>query len=297
MPVARRNPAAASIGGDRFEARRPCLPLAWPPIGRRAHLGVGQLVEQGRVGTEDAGVRAVPLVGAAGEDVAAEGVHVDRLVRSEVHGVDEHACTGVVGGGDDRREVGHRPDEVRGAGQRHPARALVDEGDDVARVEQAAAAVERGEDVLGACLVARDPPRRHVGIVVEARPHDAIAGLQRCRDGPTERQRQRRHVGAEHDPVRRPAEQRGDGPPGLLEQSVALVGSRERPAAVGVVPARCPCRHGVDRRVDHLGARRPVEPGPPVTDPWEPSPHRRVTHAGELAEHLHPSTRCRPSTW
>ena len=170
-------------GGDRLEARRAGLPLAWAVVGRRADLGVGQLVEQRRVGAQHAGVRAVPLVRAAREDVAAEGAHVDRLVRRQVHGVDEHAGAGVVGRRDDRGEVRHRADQVRRAGERDPACALVDAGDHLGRIEQAGRRVERGEDVLGAGLVARQAPRRDVGVVVEAGADDAVAGPQRRRDG------------------------------------------------------------------------------------------------------------------
>ena len=78
----------------------------------------------------------------------------------------------------------------------------------------------------------------------------------------------------------------GDACPGALEQSVAGIGSGERAAGVGVVAARRPRGHRLDRPVDHLRARRPVEPGPPVADTWEPRPQglrihrRRVCHLG-----------------
>ena len=178
-PSSRRNRAAASTAAIASKLGVPGLPLARPAVGRRADLGDGQLVEQRRVGAQHAGVRAVPLVRAAGEDVAAEGADVDRLVRREVHGVDEHAGAGVVGGGDDRGEVGHRADEVGRAGQRDPARALVDEGDHGGGVEQAGA----GSNGARTCSApAWSHARRH-GVTLASwsrrGPDDAIAGLQR----------------------------------------------------------------------------------------------------------------------
>ena len=142
-----------------------------------------------------------------------------------------------------------------------------------ARVEPARRRVEGCEDVLGAGGLAGEPPRRHVGVVVEAGADDAGAGAQRLGHGSREGEGERRHVGAEADAVRAGAEQLGDHGPRPLEQRVAVVGGGERPAAVGVGTARRPVGHGGDGAVHHLRAGGTVEAGP------------AVAHAGE-ARHV-----------
>ena len=73
-------------------------------------LATGSSSSSAGLGAQHAGVRAVPLVRAGHQHVAADRGDVDRAVRGEVDGVDEHAGAGGVGGGDDRREVGDRAD-------------------------------------------------------------------------------------------------------------------------------------------------------------------------------------------
>ena len=70
-------------------------------------------------------MRAEPLVGRAGERVAAERGDVEAAVRRGVHGVDVDARAGVVRGGDDpARGRGSVPTALEACGHRDPARAL-----------------------------------------------------------------------------------------------------------------------------------------------------------------------------
>ena len=58
-------------------------------VGCGGHFGEGQRIEQPATAVHHADVRAVELVGRAGEKVAADRLHVDELVVGEVDGVDE----------------------------------------------------------------------------------------------------------------------------------------------------------------------------------------------------------------
>ena len=71
--------------------------------------------------------------------------------------------------------------------------------------------VERCQHVLRAGSLGGAPPRRDVGVVVEACSDDPIARLQRRADRPRDGERQRRHVRAEADAGGVGAEQLADG--------------------------------------------------------------------------------------
>ena len=86
--------------------------------------------------------------------------------------------------------------------------------------------VERGQHVLGAGGLRGAHPGGHVGVVVEAGAHDAVAGLQRGADGPRERERERGHVRAERDAVRVGVEQPPDGRPRAVDQLVGPLAPR-----------------------------------------------------------------------
>ena len=236
---------------------------------------------------QHAGVRAVPLVRAGHEDVAADGVDVDRAVRREVHGVDEDAGAGVVGGGDDRCEVGDRAEQVGGAGDRDPAGALVDQVGHRGRVEPAGLPGRTG----------RGRARRRPGRT--ARRHGVTLASWSSRV-PTTRSPGRSvaataRVNASVSVVM--LAPKATPPADAPSSSATRARARSRRASQASAAANAPpelalsplaahVRHRLDRPVDHLRARRPVEAGPPVADTWEPLPQglrihrRRVCHLG-----------------
>ena len=122
--------------------------------------------------------------------------------------------------------------------------------------------VEVGEPHDGARVFSDEHPGRDVGVVVEAGTDDLVAGPQVVAD----RARDREHVGgrgrAEHEAVGIGVQQPSHRLLGAGDELVAGVGGREGSVAVGVVAAALPGGGGLDRRVDHLGAGRAVEPGP-----------------------------------
>ncbi len=65
------------------------------PIRRGVELREWQHIEQSAAREEDAGMRAVELVRRAGQKIAAEGLHIDQLVRREVNRIDEEQPTGI----------------------------------------------------------------------------------------------------------------------------------------------------------------------------------------------------------
>jgi hypothetical protein len=214
-------------------------------------------------------VRAEPLVGGARERVAAERLYVEAPVRRGVHGVDVHARAGGVGGGDDAGKVRHRADRVGGGGDRDPPRSVAEDGLDRARGQLEGVGLGVGEAHGRAGPLGRDQPRADVGVVVEPRAHDLVAGLQRAAGGGREAHGHRGHARAEGDAARIAAQQRADARAGARHQLVGVVRGREEAAVVGVVAGAHELGHGLDRAVDHLGAGRAVEPRPAVAQPRE----------------------------
>ena len=268
-----QEPGGGVDGGDGLEARRAGLPTPRATVGGRADLGHRQLVEQRRVGAQHAGVRAVPLVGARRR---ARRSRAPRR-RSRRCGARCTASTntrgpGVVGGGHDRCQVGDRAEQVGRAGDGAPTRVRSSISSMTAAGSSIAGGrVERRQHVLGAGCLAGQPPRRDVGVVVEPRADDAVAGPQRRGDGPGEGQRQRRHVGAEaRSPSGRAAEQRRR-PLARVRSSRASQASAalNEPPVLALLPLAAQSAIAVDRGVDHLRAGRTVEAGPAVADTGE----------------------------
>ena len=100
-------------------------------------------------------------------------------------------------------------------------------------------------------------------------PTSPESGAEGVADRPGHRERQRRHVGAEHDTGGVGAEKLTDGVASAIHQSLAFLRGGERTAIGGGVAAGHPIGHCRDRRVDHLSAGRPVEPDPAVLEPRE----------------------------
>ena len=166
------------------------------------------------------------------------------------------------GGGDDPGEVGDRADGVGGVGDRDPARALRQHGLDGARRQLERLALRLGEAHGRARALGVDHPRADVGVVVEARADDLVAWRERAPDGAGEGHRQRGHAEAEDDLARGRAEQRAGARARRRDELVGRVRRRERAAVVGAAARAHPRVHRLDRGVDHLRARRPVEPRP-----------------------------------
>src|SRR5439155_26056765 len=100
-------------------------------------------------------------------------------------------------------------------------------------VELTRGAVERNRPDRDAALPLERPPWRHVRMVVEFGDDDLVARPPASAQRPREVERERGHVGAEHDLGGRGSEKigeslacRGDQPVGLLARRVAAVGVR-----------------------------------------------------------------------
>jgi hypothetical protein len=207
-------------------------------------------------------VRAVPLIGRADQRVGAEHAQVERPVRGGGYGVDGDPRPGGVHGGDDRVELGHRAGRVRRRGHGDPARALREHGLDRGGGQRERVALGLGPAHRGAGALRRDHPRAHVGVVVEPRHDDLVAGRERAPDGGREAHRHRGHRRPEGDALRVGDQHPADRRAGLLDALVGRACGREGAAVVGAAAGAHPRGHRVDRAVDHLCAGRPVEARP-----------------------------------
>ena len=128
-------------------------------------------------------------------------------------------------------------------------------------------------------------PRRDVRIVIEPRAHDLVARTQLAADRPRDREHVVGGRRPEHESGWVGAEQLAHRGLGSFGERVARLGRGERAVAVGVVAAALPVGGGVDRGVDDLGARRPVEASPAVRQAGESVPHVNGDCRVRLAGH------------
>ena len=254
---------------EALERQRPQLPAVRHLVGRRHQLVRWQLRQQVRRRAQDAHVRPEPLVRRAREDVGAEGAQIERPVRCGVDGVDVDARAGAARRRDDPGEVGHRAAGVGRRRDRHPAGPLAQHRLDRGRRQLEALRVGVGEADGRARALRRDHPRPDVGVVVEARADDLVAGPELPPRGGGEAHGQGRHARAEDDAGRLRAEQPGHLGARRRHGLVGGVGGGEDSAVVGVAPGAHEVRHGVDGGIDHLGAGGAVEPGPAAGQAWE----------------------------
>ena len=195
-------------------------------------------------------------------------------MRCEVHGVDVHVGADRVRCLDDRRQIRCRSEQVRRTRHGDPLGSLVDQIDHVVRRQLPGRRIERRQHLLGTSSVSRPTPRSDVGIVVEPRADDPIAGTKGFADCSRDRERQRGHVGPEDDAVRIGAEELADRIARAIHQSLALLRCRERAAVCRGVATGHPVAHRRDGRVDHLRAGGPVEPRPLRPDAGKPVAQR-----------------------
>ncbi len=155
-------------------------------------------------------VRPEELVRRAEQDVRARGRDVDRPVRRVVDGVDPGERARLVRERGDPGHVADRPDGVRGPGERDDAGLVRELPLQVVEVERAVLADVHEADGEAAVLRHRQPGR-DVGVVVEPRHEDLVAGAQvLARERAREAEVERRHVRPEADLLR--ATRRGSAP-------------------------------------------------------------------------------------
>jgi hypothetical protein len=229
-------------------------------VRRRQQLGRGQRLEQGRIGGEDAAVRAEELVRRAGEEVRAERAHVHRGVGGQVDSVDGEQRPGRMNPRGDLRDRRPGADQVRRTRDGDQPRPLGEHLGDVVGGELAGRRVERRPAHGRTGGLGGDHPRPDVRVVVEAGDDDLVAvppaGGQRAGDVEGELG----GAAAEDDPARIGAEEVGQGLPGVADDVVGQPFRGGDPAAVG---DRRGERRG-DRPSDglgHLGAAGAVEVG------------------------------------
>ena len=75
--------------GDSFLILRSRFGALRRAVGRRVELRKRQRFEKILAGKKDSDVRSVEFVCGYGEKVAIDRLHIDRFVRSEMHGIDE----------------------------------------------------------------------------------------------------------------------------------------------------------------------------------------------------------------
>ena len=227
-------------------------------------------------------MRAAELVGRADQDVGIYLADVDRLVRRVVDRVHPGERAGFVRELAYAAGVGDRADRVGGPGERDHLGA---------RPELAL----QVPDVEGRVVVQLDVPDHEVPVVrdlqpgsdprvvVQAGDEDLVAGAERARRGPGQREVERGHVGPEDHLAGLAAEEPGRLALGLLED---LPDADARGVARAQVGAGLPERERdrVTHLVRDLRAARGVEEREALPQRREAGPDRVDVHA--CAEHF-----------
>jgi hypothetical protein len=247
--------------------------VAGRSLGRGAHAVGGQRFGQVGADRGDAQVRPEELVGRAEQHVEAPLGGAEAPVRRQVHAVGPGERAGGVGGRRDASRVGERADRVRGQREGDHPGALADQALERVVVEGDVAGADRGVAHDQVVVGGQEQPGRHVGVVVELRDDDLVARAQRAGDRVREQEVERRHVGAEGDPLRLAA---GEVRGGCAAAPHHLVGGsrgREGAAEVGVRAAQVG-GHRVEHLARALRAARSVEEGGVARERGEALPHR-----------------------
>ena len=173
--AAARTPASAS----KFAVPLSKRPTPWFDAGRTLYASTRSA--SAGIHPHHCCVRSVPLVGARNDGIAAERAHVERYVRCEVHGVDEHAGTGLVG---QLREAATSGIMPAGSTRRSPPPSGCVRRAGHRRSPDRAGRC-RGRSRRGRARHRGQPggaPRAHVGVVVEPGTDDAITRLPVARN-------------------------------------------------------------------------------------------------------------------
>ena len=245
--------------GDPLVVLRAGHPAIRQRLGGRLHLVGGQRLQQGAPPPQNADVRAEELVRRAGQEVAIPRLHVDGAVRRVMHGVEVDQRPRRVRLPGEGGHVRHAPHGVAGAGQRRQTDPAVQFAGQVVPIERAVLGPNVHEADLGPGVPRRQHPRADVGVVVQTRDDHHVAGLQRAGDRPADVQRQRRHVLAEDDLLRRRGvDEVGEGLVGAVQDGVGFATGGEEAAVVRIAVAQV-VGDGVDHPARDLRAPRAVE--------------------------------------
>jgi hypothetical protein len=217
-------------------------------------------------------MRPAELVRRADQHVDADLGDVDRPVRRPVDGVDPGERAGLVRELGDLRDLGDRPDGVRGPRVGNDARAVAELPLEVVEVEGAVVA-DAGEADDEVAVAGKLEPGRDVRVVVEPRHEDLVAGAPVAGGGAREREVERRHVRAEDDLLRRAAEPARAGEAGVRDERVGRAARLVLAADVRVRLAQV-ARDRLDHLVGRLRPAGSVEEGERRAQRREAPPHR-----------------------
>ena len=215
-------------------------------VGGRTHLVGPQALEQLALAERHPHVRAEELVRRAKEHVDVPAGNVDRAVRAVVDGVRPGESSDAVRQLDDPRDVGRRPDRVRGDREGDDLRALGELCLQVVEVEREIL-VHAGEADDDAEIVGELQPRRDVRVVVEPRADDLVPALERPPECPGEQEVECGHARPERDLTRVAGHEAARGRVRALDQLDRSDARLVRRADVRVVLAQV-----ARDRVDHL---------------------------------------------
>ena len=132
-------------------------------------------LEEVAAAVQHADVRPVELVGRAGQQIAAEGGHVNEHVRRIVHRIDEQQPSARVDEIARAAHVGDRAKRVRGGADRHQPGARADEPFEIAPVELPGPGDHARCADGHAAIASQRLPGRHVGVMIELRDNDFVA--------------------------------------------------------------------------------------------------------------------------
>ncbi len=202
-------------------------------------------------------MRTEELVSRANQEIAVEGAHVNRAVRSVVDGIDITQCSRLPRQPHHFGDVVDRAYGIRRITDGHQARALSDFRGKIVHVERAIILVELHGADDNAFFFQRFPGRE-VRVVVKQCEDDLVAGCKFPPDRSAHRESQSGHICAEHDFIRSAIQKITYRRPRFRDHAVSVAAGLVSAAGVGVV-AREIVRDGVNHLLRHLRATRAIQ--------------------------------------
>src|SRR5262249_31312775 len=148
---------------------------------------------------EDADMGAEELVRGTREKITTPTRNVDRGMRREMHGIQEHQGADFMS---QSRDLAHgiaRADCVGSAAEGHKFRSRRQLPFEVVEIERAIFSMNINALDRGPAVPSGPHPRRHICVMVEARHYDLVARLPAHGDRTTDGKSQRGHVGPKYD--------------------------------------------------------------------------------------------------
>ena len=221
--------------GNALEVRGARLQAVGCGVRRRLQLRHIQRCQQSVAAIEHPHMRPVELVGTAGQQIAAPVLHIHQCMRCIGHGIHEAECAHCFGQGHGTLHIVDRAQRIGCCTYGYHLRPRGHLPLEIIPVQFAGCRVQPHRTQQEPAVLGDGLPRPAIGVMVQVRHHNLVAGLQTTPDGPCQVERERGHVGAEDYFVWRAVQEVRKRTACSKNDGVRLHAGGESPMRIGVV--------------------------------------------------------------